>query len=194
MVSNVYWFGKEQNRTVKNIFWTVFLIINLNCLAMKRMIFTALLIIVISAASFGRKLVAEGKTFTAMGNFKIETADKPLVVNGVSLDTYVITYDNSKMSVIVAIDKDKKCRRYLTLSDKLSVQYVCYGTHFGIEKLSEKYAKDGFKTSDAALNRSAYFHQKVLVQGQNDPVTCMKLIGAYYPELLNDLENVLATR
>ena len=161
---------------------------------MKRMMLTALLIIVISAASFGRKLVAEGKTFTAMGNFKIETADKPLVINGVSLDTYVITYDNSKMSVTIAIDKDRKCKRYLTISDKLSVQYVCYGTHFGIEKLNEKYAKDGFKTSESSLNRSAYFHQKVLVQGQIDPITCMKLIGAYYPELLNDLENVLASR
>jgi hypothetical protein len=161
---------------------------------MKRMIFTALLICLISAASFARKLVAEGKTFTALGNFKIETADQPVVVNGVSLDTYVITYDNSKMNVTIAIEKDKKCRRYLTISDKLSVQYVCYGTHFGIEKLNEKYAKEGFKTSESALNRSAFFHQKVIVQGKNDPVTCMKLIGAYFPELLNDFENIIASR
>jgi hypothetical protein len=161
---------------------------------MKRIILTALFVLVICAVSYGRKLVAEGKTFTTMGNFKIETADQPFVVNGVSLDTYVITYDNSKMTVTVAIDKDRKCRRYLTISDKLSVQYVCYGTHFGIEKLNEKYAMDGLKTSDAALNRSAYFHQKVLTQGQNDPVTCMKLIGAYFPELINDIENIIASR
>ena len=161
---------------------------------MKRMIFTALLIIALSAASYARKFVAEGKTFTAMGNFKIETADQPFVVNGVALDTYVITYDNSKMSVTVAIDKDKKCRRYLTISDKLSVQYVCYGTHFGIEKIAEKYAKAGLKTSDAALNRSAYFHQKVINQGRNDIVTALKLIGAYFPELINDFENIIASR
>jgi hypothetical protein len=161
---------------------------------MKRMIFTALLIIALSSTGIARKLVGEGKSHTALGNFKIETADQPLVVNNVQLDTYVITYDNSKMKVIIAIDKDKKCRRYLTISDKLSVQYVCYGTHFGIEKLSDKYASGGLKTSDAALNRSAYFHQKVLVQGQNDPITCMKLIGAYYPELLNDFENIIARR
>jgi hypothetical protein len=161
---------------------------------MKRMIFLALLIIVISTVSFARKLVAEGKTFTAMGNFKIETADQPLVINGVSLETFIITYDNSRMNVTIAIDKDKKCKRYLTISDKLSVQYVCYGTHFGIEKLNEKYAKDGFRTSESGLNRFAYFHQKVLVQGENDKVTCMRLIGAYFPELLNDFENVIASR
>jgi hypothetical protein len=161
---------------------------------MKRLILTALLVIIISAASFARKLVAEGKTFTAMGNYKIETADQPKVLNGVSLDTYVITYENSKMSVTIAIDKDRKCRKYLTISDKLSVQYVCYGTHFGIEKLDEKYAKDGLKTSDTALNRSAFFHQKILTQGQNDPVVCMRLIGAYFPKLINDLENIIASR
>jgi hypothetical protein len=113
---------------------------------MKRVIFTALLLLIISAGVFARKLVAEGKTHTAMGNFKIETADQPLVINNVPLDTYVITYDNSKMSLTIAIDKDRKCKRYLTISDKLSVQYVCYGTHFGIEKINEKYAKDGLRT------------------------------------------------
>ena len=148
---------------------------------MKRMVFSALLVVIISTGAFARKLVAEGKTFTTFGNFKIETADQPFVLNGVSLDTYVITYDNSKMSVTIAIDKDKKCRRYVTISDKLSVQYVCYGTYFGVEKLNEKYAAAGIKTSDTALNRSAYFHQKVLTRGDDDIINCMRLIGAYFP-------------
>jgi hypothetical protein len=161
---------------------------------MKRMVLTALLILFISAASFARKLVAEGKSFTTLGAFKIETADKPLVINGVSLETYVITYENSKMSVTIAIDQDKKSRRYLTISDKLSVQYVCCETHFGVEKVSQKYASSGLKTSDAALNRSFYFHQKVLCPGQNEPVYCMRLIGAYFPELLNDMDDVVASR
>ena len=161
---------------------------------MKRMVFSALLVVIISTGAFARKLVAEGKTFTTFGNFKIETADQPFVLNGVSLDTYVITYDNSKMSVTIAIDKDKKCRRYVTISDKLSVQYVCYGTYFGVEKLNEKYTAAGIKTSDTALNRSAYFHQKVLTRGDDDIINCMRLIGAYFPELLNEQENLLTSR
>jgi hypothetical protein len=161
---------------------------------MKRMILTALLIILVSAAMFARKFVAEGKTFTAMGNFRIETADKPFVLNGIELNTYVITYDNSKMSLTIAIAKDRKCLRYLTLSDKLSVQYVCNGNYFGVEKLDAKYGKDGLKTSDAGLNRSAYFHQKVLSSGYIESIDCMRLIGAYFPELINDFENLLTSR
>lgn len=152
------------------------------------MLLTALLIIMVCAASFARKLVAEGKTFTALGNFKIETADVPLIFHGVELKTYVITYENSSLNVTIAIEEDSNCRKYLTISDKLSVQYVCNGSYFGIERLPENYAKYGLKTDDPDLNRTAYFHQKIIVPGKNDPVFCMKLIAAYYPELFDNLK------
>jgi hypothetical protein len=161
---------------------------------MKRMIFTALIIVLVSVVSYARKFVADGKTFTSMGNFKIETADQLLVLNGVELSTYLITYDNSNLRITIAIDKDNKSCRFLTLSDKLSVQYVCCKSYFGIEKLDLKYGKAGLSTSDAALNRDAYFHQKVISTGDTDLISCMRLIASYYPSLLNDLEIVTASR
>lgn len=151
---------------------------------MKRMTCTALLVLLISCASFAKKLVAEGKSFTAMGDFRIETADQPVVIDGVTLNTYTVTYDNSEISLTIAIETSKKCRRFITISDRLSVQYVCYGTHFGVEKLNREYAKSGWKTIEANMNRTAYFHQKVLTPGQQDPITCLKLIGAYFPALI----------
>lgn len=153
---------------------------------MKRIITSALLVAFLSLASFGtgKTLVAEGKSFTAMGNFKIETSVQPMIVNGVELETYVITYENYDMSVTVAVEKDKTCKRYITFSDDLAVQYVCHEKYFGVEKLSETVV--GTATSDAAMDRSAYFHQKVISPGSNDTVTCLKLIGAFYPELLKN--------
>ena len=157
---------------------------------MKRIIISALLIMFIGCASFGRKLVAEGKSFTAMGNFRIETSDQPVVVDGVELDTYVITYENSDLEVTIAIDKNKDCKRYITMTDKLNVQYVCYESHFGVEKLNRRNSINGATTIDSQMNRTAYFHQKILTPGKNDQVTSMKLIGAYFPELLkNDQES-----
>lgn len=154
---------------------------------MKRIITSALLIVFISCASFGnlgKRLIAEGKSFTPNGDFKIEVSDLPLVVNGVELDTYTITYNNSDLKVTIAIEKNRKCSKYITVCDKLAVQYVCNGSYFGVEKLTAQNAVNGLTTSDAAMDRSAYFHQKVLLSGQSDPVNCMKLIGAYFPELL----------
>ncbi len=157
---------------------------------MKRIITSALLLLFIGCASFGRKLVAEGKSFTAMGSFRIETSDKPVVVDGVELDTYIITYDNSDLCLTIAIDKTKDCKRYITLSDKLSVQYVCYESHFGVEKLNRRDNVNGITTSDSEMNRTAYFHQKILTPGGNDQVESMKLIGAYFPELLKNSPEV----
>lgn len=154
---------------------------------MKRITITALLVLFASCATFSQKLVAEGKSFTTFGDFTIETADQPIVLNGVTLSTYKITYNNSGTSLTIAIDQNKKCRRYITISDKLSVQYVCYGTHFGVEKLNREYARSGWKTIESNMNRSAYFHQKILTPGQQDQITCMKLIGAYFPALLEGI-------
>lgn len=159
---------------------------------MKRVIFFALMIVFINGTSFARKLVAEGKTSNE--DFRIETADQPVIINGNALDTYIITYLTSKKTVTIAIDKDRTCRRFITISDKLSVQYVCYGTHFGVEKVDPKYSECGIKTSENMLNRSEYFHQKVIVMGKTNPIDCMKLIGAYFPALLNEPENITAFR
>jgi hypothetical protein len=161
---------------------------------MKRIFVLALLVMTVSSATFARKLVAEGKTFTQLGNYKIELADNPVPLKGVDCKSYVIKYENSPMEVTVIICKDKQCRRYLVLSDKLSVQYVCNKDYFGVEKLGKTFEAEGFRTSDSELNRSEYFHQKVISPGQGDELSNTKLIAAYFPMLLNDTSDIIAAR
>jgi len=153
---------------------------------MKRIISLFLLLIGFTTGLSAQKLIAEGKSFTKHGAFKIETADKPVVIDGTALETYRITYENSETQVIVAIDLTKKCRRYITYTDGLSVQYVCYPTHFGVERVSRRYRSSGLQTKDENLVRASYFHQKVLGSGEKDPMACLLLIGAYFPELLKE--------
>jgi hypothetical protein len=129
---------------------------------MKRILLATALIFAVSFTSFGRKFVAEGKTYSALGNFTIETADNPITLNGKELKTFIISYANTKMEVRVAFDKTRKGMKYYVLSDNLCVQYVCDKGIFGVAKLNGELEKDGFKTSDSALNRSEYFHQKVI--------------------------------
>jgi len=159
---------------------------------MKRMFFSALLIVAFSTALFSREFVASGKTYSALGDYKIKTADNPVAINGDQLKAYVISYQNSPMEVKVVIRKDKVCKNYIVLSDKLSVQYVCNGDYFGVQKLEKSLEKDGYATSDEALNRSEYFHQKLLVQGKQDEIEATKLIAAYFPMLIK--EDLVATK
>ncbi len=157
---------------------------------MKRIIISVLLAVAVCSASFARKLVAEGQTYSALGTYKIELADNPVMIKGEECKAYVISYQNSPMEVTVVVTKEKKCKKYIVLSDKLSVQYVCNANYFGVEKIDKKLEKEGFKTSDSALNRSAYFHQKVLTPGKRGETEAAMLIAAYFPFLLNNNETV----
>ena len=158
---------------------------------MKRVFFAALLIVVFSTTSFSREFVAGGKTHSALGDYRIEKADKPVTINGEELKAFVISYQNSSLEVTVVIRKDKKCENYIVLSDKLSIQYVCNDNYFGVERLDKSLEKDGYSTSEAALNRSEYFHQKVLAPGKRGEIESTQLIAAYFPLLIKGTEKVL---
>jgi len=153
---------------------------------MKRMFFAALLMIVFSSVSFSREFVAEGKTYSALGDYKIKLADNPVTINGVQLKAYIISYENSPMEVKVAVMKDKKCKNYIVLSDKLSIEYVCNGDYFGVQKLGKSFEKDGILTSDESLNRTEYFHQRLIAQGRQGELEATQLIAAYFPMLVKD--------
>jgi len=160
---------------------------------MKRILLTTALIVAFCLATFARKFVAEGQTYSALGNYKIETADNPVILNGKTLKAFVISYTNSNMEVTVAFDKNRKGMNYYVLSDNLSVQYVCKDGYFGVTKLDKELEKDGFKTSDSALNRGEYFHQKVISTGGTCDLDNSKLIAAYFPMLINNFENILTS-
>jgi hypothetical protein len=161
---------------------------------MKRMFFAAILIVAFSTASFSREYVAGGKTHSAFGDYKIEIADKPVTINGEDLKAFVISYQNSPLEVTVVISKDKKCKNYIVLSEKLSVQYVCNENYFGVQKLDKSLEINGYTTSDAALNRSEYFHQKVIAPGKRGEIENTQLIAAYFPMLIKSSDEVLAAR
>jgi hypothetical protein len=151
---------------------------------MKRMFFLALLTVAFGSATFARELVAEGKTYSALGDYRIEKADNPVIINGEALKAFIISYQNSPMEVTIVIRKMENCKNYIVLSDKLSVQYVCNENYFGVEKLDKSLVVEGFNTTDAALNRNEYFHQKKLADGGRGELENTQLIAAFFPMLI----------
>jgi len=151
---------------------------------MKKLLFTGLMIAALSTASFAREFVSSGKTHTSLGDYKIEKSDKTVAINGEELNAYVISYQNSPIEVTVVVKKDKKCKNFIVLSDKLSVQYVCNGEYFGVQLLDKKFTPEGYSSSDEALNRSEYFHQKLLSFGVSGDVDNARMIASYFPLLL----------
>ncbi|MBN2667054.1 MAG: hypothetical protein JXR67_11115 [Bacteroidales bacterium] len=161
---------------------------------MKRVILSAVLAIAFCTASFASKVVAKGPTFTALGDYKIETATNPAMINGEECKTFTISYAYSPMSVKVAVWKAGKCTKYVVMSDKLSVQYVCNGAWFGVEKLDKALQKDGISTSDSELNLNEYYHQKLISQTRLSEIESTQMIAAYFPLLLNNQTEVVAAK
>ena len=158
------------------------------------MFFAALLTVAIGSASFSRELVAEGKTYSALGDYRIEIADTPVIINGDEFKAFVISYQNTPLEVKVAVRKERDCRKYIVLSEKLCVQYVCNPYYFGVERLDKSFAKDGYSTSDLYLDRSEYFHQKVLNSGKGCELDNTRLIASYFPMLIKENGNSVASK
>jgi len=161
---------------------------------MKKIVLIAGLILAVSLASFARIQVAEGKTNSELGDYKIHVDDQSFMINGKVHIPYVITYENSNLEVRVAIDMNRKGKKYYVISDNLSVQYVSNRKYFGVEILDKELEDNGLRTSDPALNRAEYFHQKVITLGQNWRKDNTELIAVYYPLLIKDVEKLLATK
>jgi len=158
------------------------------------MVLSAVLLILICTASFAKKIVAEGKSYSALGDYKIEAMDKAIVLNGKELDAFVISYQNTGMKVTVAIEKTKNCKNYYVLSDNLSVMYVCNKNYFGVERLCKNLEKEGYETLNDQLNNAEYFHQKLITSGGDNDLNNSRLIAAYFPFLLKDQTSVLAIK
>jgi hypothetical protein len=161
---------------------------------MKKMFFAALLTLVIGNASFSRELIAEGKTYSALGDYRIEFADKTITINGDEFKAFVISYQNTPLEVRVAVRNERDCKKYIVLSEKLCVQYVCNASYFGVERLDKSYAKDGYATSDMYLDKNEYFHQKVLTSGQGCELDNTRLIASYFPMLIKNKGEQVASK
>ena len=159
--------------------------LNKNGLVMKRILVGLVLIAAFSALSFGRVIV-RGNSNTPLGMYTIELSDKPVMLAGEEMKCYIITYENSPLQVKVLVDKEKNCKNYVVISDELSVMYTCNGKFFGVNRLDGKYNASGLTTCDEKLDRSDYFHQKVISHGTTEDFDATMLIASYFPALIKE--------
>ena len=153
---------------------------------MKRIVLTTALILIISLASFANQLLSQGHSNSQFGDYKIETLDNRMPFKDKELDLYQITYEKNGLTVIVALDKEKKCKKYYVLSEKLPIQYECNGVYFGVKLLDNDLLYNGFPITLDSVNKTEYYSQRVLATGITDTLDHLNLIAAYYPGLYKE--------
>jgi hypothetical protein len=129
-----------------------------------------------------------------MGDYKIEIADNPVTINGDEFTAFLISYQNTPLEVRVAVRKEHDCKKYIVLSEKLSIQYVCNANYFGVERLDKSFEKDGYATSDLYLDKNEYFHQKVITSGKGCELDNTRLIASYFPMLIKNSGESVQTK
>jgi len=150
---------------------------------MKRILLVLVLFAGVTAMSFGRVIV-KGESNTSFGSYTIEACNDPMMLAGEELKCYTITYENYPETVKVFIDKEKKCKNYVVVSDGLEVMYTCNGEYFGVNKVGKKYRDAQISTDERKLDRTGYFHQKVLSRGKTEEFDALQLIASFYPALV----------
>ena len=151
---------------------------------MKKILLVLVLFAGVAAMSYGR-VILKGESNTSFGSYTIEAIDESMMIAGAELKCYTITYENFPEIVKVFIDKEKKCKNYVVVSDGgLEVMYTCNGEYFGVNKVGKKYRDAHISTDEGKLDRTGYFHQKVLTRGKTEEFDALQLIASFYPALV----------
>ena len=153
---------------------------------MKRIALIAMLIFSVGLVSMGNNIVAKGQSNSPFGDYKIEQLADHMNLNGKELDNYMISYEKGNLSVMVVIDKQKKCKKYYVLSEKGPVQYECNGTYFGVKKLDKNLMSQRFATSLDKLDRTEFYQQRVITVETTATIDHLQLIASYYPGLFKE--------
>ena len=139
--------------------------------------------------------VAEGETNYELGAFVVEKSNAPIIIDATIMPTYEVSYENSDMTIRIAVDNsDRKCRKFIVVSDNLAIQYNCDGRVFGVTLPDMAYIEDGIPSSKINLDRSEYHRQKVLTQQVNSEIEQIRLISVYFPKLVKDYDRMFAVK
>lgn len=139
--------------------------------------------------------VTEGNTNYELGAFVVEKSSAPVIFDATLLPTYEVSYENSDMTIRIAVDNsDRKCRKFIVVSDNLAMQYNCDGRIFGVAMPDMAYIEDGIPSSKVNLDRSEYHRQKVLTQQKKSEIEQIRLICVYFPKLVKDYDRIFAVK
>ena len=150
---------------------------------MKRIVLTTALILIISLTTFANQLLFQGHSNSQFGDYTITKLDNRMPFRDKELDLYQITYENNGLTVIVAIDKLEKCKKYYVLSEKLPMQYECNGVTFGVKLMDNALLYNGFPITLDIVNKSEFYSQRVIARGVTNTLDHLNLIASYYPGL-----------
>ncbi|MFB6317785.1 hypothetical protein [Saccharicrinis sp. FJH54] len=145
-----------------------------------------LMVISVTLFSFTTKFPTIVKdTNSELGRFWLKRAVNLIEVEGETLPTYVVHYDNLNKPVYIGVLKEKKCKTYIVRTDEFEVAYTCKKGVFGISYVPRKMAAFPQDYSKDHLNKSNYQKQRIITTKPCSEKEQLCLIAAYLPEIMS---------
>ncbi len=127
-----------------------------------------------------------GKSLTDFGNYTIIKSENPMIVNGQTLETFDLSYENTNYPIQIGVVNEKKCMNFIVRSDEFEIQYVCNRNVFGVKKMENKYKQFPDEANLARLNSVNYYAQRVISRNPKTQDELLGLIACYFPNLVNE--------
>ncbi len=127
-----------------------------------------------------------GNSLTEFGKYTIVKSDAPMVVGKEVLETYDLTYENTKEPIRIGLVKDKDCTTFVVRSDEFEILYACNKNVFGVKKMDKKYQELPKEEIDAKMNKVSYYAQRVICQNKKTNDELLGLIACYFPDMVNE--------
>jgi len=152
-------------------------------------IFMMLLISVFTATAGeneipGNAISLKGTSDTRLGDYQIKEV-APVTLNGVSMRTFVLSYQNVGNTVMIYLNEREDCRDYIVRSKNLEVKYVCSKSSFGAKLVTGKFRQYDPAVNASFLSKNELAKQEKIADGGLEIPSALGLIAGYYPALFS---------
>jgi hypothetical protein len=120
------------------------------------------------------------------GKYTIEVSNSPMKINGETVKTYQLSYENADRTVTIGVLPQKTCTNFIIKTSMFEIEYVCNKGIFGVKKINQDHASIAKDINESVLDRAGYFSQKVITQNKKTEEELLGLIACYFPNLIKE--------
>jgi hypothetical protein len=126
----------------------------------------------------------KGASDTRLGDYQIKEV-APVTLNGVSMRTFELSYQNVGNTVMIYLNEREDCRDYIVRSKNLEVKYVCNKSSFGAKLVTGKFRQYDPMVNASFLSKNELVKQEKIADGGLEIPSALGLIAGYYPALFS---------
>jgi len=140
-------------------------------------------------ASFGNSTPENkisGQSMTTLGEYTIQTSEKPMVIEGITFDTYSLVYEHAERPILIGIESGKKCKNFIVKGPGFEIAYVCKKGVFGARYINPVYRQIKEEVNLVVIDERALESQKVISVSQKTEEQLLALLACYLPLVVKE--------